>query len=80
MGKTLAAIVVVLLLAAILSAAENAPPAWTKACLAGPMWADETRDFMKRLARYVYDHHLKKDATSPQRGMVYDYLDTRRIS
>ncbi|HUU11439.1 MAG TPA: hypothetical protein VM431_13010 [Phycisphaerae bacterium] len=79
MGRKLAAIVVVLLLAATLSAAENTPPAWTKACLAGPMSADETRDFMKRLARYVYDHHLKKDADSPQRGMVYEYLDTHRM-
>jgi hypothetical protein len=42
------------------------------------MTAAQTRDFMKRLARYVHDHHLKSDAGSEQHGMVYEYLDVRR--
>jgi hypothetical protein len=42
------------------------------------MTAEETRDFMKRLARYAFDHHLKKDAGSEQRGMLYEYFDTTR--
>jgi hypothetical protein len=33
---------------------------------------------MKRLLQYVHDHHLKKDDKSEQRGMVYEYFDTRR--
>src|SRR5687768_15978498 len=43
-----------------------------------PLTADETREFMKRLARFVDDNHLKKDATSEQRGMVYEYFDVKR--
>ncbi|MGH7342349.1 MAG: hypothetical protein ACREKH_17830, partial [Candidatus Rokuibacteriota bacterium] len=40
--------------------------------------ADETRGFMKRLAQFVFDHHLKKDEKSEQRGMVYEYFDTAK--
>ena len=54
-------------------------PAWAKAGLEKPMTADETRDFMKRLAQYVFDRHMKKDRNSNQCGMVYEYLDARRI-
>src|SRR5688572_16941406 len=43
-----------------------------------PMTADEAKAFMKRLARFVHDHHLKTDAESPQRGMTYEYLDMSR--
>ncbi len=39
-----------------------------------PMTVAETRDFMKRLASYVFDHHLKKNPSSPQRGMIYEYF------
>ena len=42
------------------------------------MTADETRALMKRLLRYVEEHHLKKDDNSEQRGLVYEYFDTRR--
>jgi hypothetical protein len=42
------------------------------------MTVDETRDLMKRLARYVFDHHLKKNDGSEQRGMIYEYFDTSR--
>jgi len=70
------------LFAGSVRAAEEAepeqPPAWTKAALEGPLTADETRQFMHELARFVFDNHLKKDPDSPQRGMVYEYFDTRR--
>lgn len=59
-------------------AADEPPPAWTQADRQPPMTAAETRAFMKTLARYVYDHHLKQAAQSPQRGMVYEYFDTTR--
>ncbi len=61
-------------------AAEESPgaPGWTTAWQRGPLSAEETRAFMKQLARYVFDNHLKKDPNSPQRGMVYEYFDTRR--
>ncbi|MCX5684621.1 MAG: hypothetical protein NT049_13165 [Planctomycetota bacterium] len=58
---------------------KNAPPAWAAAAQKGPMTADETRDFMKRLAQYVFDKHLKKDEKSQQRGMVYEYVNTKRL-
>jgi len=49
-------------------------PAWTRAWSGKPpMTADETRAFMKRLATYVLDHHLKR-GDSPQRGMIYEYF------
>ncbi|HSU67767.1 MAG TPA: hypothetical protein VLJ39_12905, partial [Tepidisphaeraceae bacterium] len=44
-----------------------------------PMSVEEGRDFMRRLATYVRDHHLKKDDKSPQRGLIYEYLDVTRI-
>lgn len=60
------------------SAAKEPSPAWTTADRQAPPTADETRAFMKRLLRYVEEHHLKKDEKSEQRGMVYEYFDTRR--
>jgi hypothetical protein len=51
---------------------------WTKADRQQPPTADETRALMKQLLRYVEKHHLKKDEKSEQRGMVYEYFDTRR--
>jgi hypothetical protein len=50
---------------------------WTKAHERGPLSADETRVFMRELAQYVADHHLKRDEKSPQRGMVYEYFNTK---
>ncbi len=56
------------------TAIEPAGPAWTRAWRGKPpMTADETRAFMKRLATYVLDHHLKR-GDSPQRGMIYEYF------
>ncbi len=60
------------------SLAAAAPPAWEKAHLQPPMTAAETREFMRELAQFVFDNHLKKRADSPQRGMVYEYFDVRR--
>lgn len=59
-------------------AAAKEPPAWTKADRQPPPTAAETRALMKRLLQYVREHHLKTDEKSPQRGMVYEYFDTRR--
>jgi len=54
-------------------------PDWASAHEQGPLSAEETKAFMRHLAEYVRDHHLKHDADSPQRGMVYEYLQVRRI-
>jgi hypothetical protein len=43
-----------------------------------PLGAAETREFMMKLARYVFDHHLKKDERSEQRGMIYEYFDVTK--
>jgi len=43
-----------------------------------PLSADETRDFMKRLATTVEQNHLKKDPQSEQKGMIYEYFDVKR--
>ena len=58
-------------------AADHAPD-WTRAHLRKPMTAAETRAFMKRLAQFVYDHHLRQDRGSAMRGMIYEYVDMRR--
>jgi len=75
------ALAVTCLAGGVLAAAppEPPPPPWAGADLAKPMTAGEARDFMKRLARYIFDHHMKKSEASKQRGMVYEYLDTTRI-
>src|SRR6185295_20357039 len=48
------------------------------AAQSGPLSADETREFMKRLAAYVESNHLKTDPKSEQKGMVYEYFDVKR--
>ena len=67
-----------LLSAARLAAADWWDAPWTKAHQRGPLTADETRAFLRELAQYVFDHHLKRDEQSPQRGMVYEYFNTKR--
>jgi hypothetical protein len=52
--------------------------AWNQAAAKGPLSAAETKAFMKDLAKYVFDHHLRQDAKSPMRGMVYEYFDVDR--
>jgi len=49
-------------------------PEWAKAAQRSPMSATETKQFMRRLAQFVFDNHLKKDPGSMQRGLVYEYL------
>jgi hypothetical protein len=58
--------------------ARDEPPAWAVAHRQKPMDAAETRAFMQRLARYVFEHHLKRKDGSEQRGMVYEYFDPAR--
>lgn len=49
-------------------------PDWkTAAAKNPPMTGVEARGFMKTLTRFVLEHHLKKDASSPQRGLIYEY-------
>lgn len=72
---------------ALLSAAPQAvaagqgvpEPRWPEAYkTARPMTADEARAFMKRLAEYVVENHMKRDETSEQRGMIYEYFDVAK--
>src|SRR5438093_1534799 len=44
----------------------------------GPLTAEETRDFMKKLIATVETNHLKRDPKSEQRGMTYEYCDVTR--
>lgn len=60
------------------SAADWWDAPWTKAHERGPLSAEETRTFMRELTQYVFDHHLKRDEKSPQRGMVYEYFNPKR--
>jgi hypothetical protein len=53
-------------------------PAWARAHLKPPMTVEETRAFMKRLAQFVFDNHMKRDAKSAQRGMIYEYFWVER--
>lgn len=39
-----------------------------------PMTVAETRDFLKRLASFVVENHLKQNPASPQSGMIYEYF------
>ncbi len=63
--------------------AQEAPlpdrdPAWALAHRQGPLSAEETRAFMLELAHFVSENHSKTRPDSPQRGMVYEYLDMPR--
>jgi hypothetical protein len=70
-------------LAASLLSAADSPDSdrgeWAPRAAQKPfMTVDETRAFMKRLAQYVVENHLKRDAASPQRGMIYEYFRPAR--
>jgi hypothetical protein len=56
------------------------PPdsAWNTAWQKPAMSADEARAFMKRLAQFVFDSHMKRREDSAQKGMIYEYFDVRR--
>jgi hypothetical protein len=60
------------------AADPDCDPAWARAHLKPPMTVDETRAFMKRLAQFVFDNHMKRDAKSAQRGMTYEYFHVER--
>src|SRR5262249_34437804 len=40
--------------------------------------AAEVRAFMKQFFDYVRENHLKREESSEQRGMVYEYFDVKR--
>lgn len=72
--KILPLLLAALALAVSARAADPDRGAWVAAAAAKPpMTAEETRAFMKRLAQYVLDHHMKRDEASPQRGFIYEY-------
>jgi hypothetical protein len=75
-------VLVAFFIAAISIAAEKTDPdrdpAWVRAHLKPPMTAEETRAFMKRLAQFVFDNHMKRDAKSAQCGMIYEYFYVER--
>lgn len=57
----------ILLAAGVANAAEEA------------RWTTKDCDrFMREVAQYVYDHHLKKDDRSEQKGMIYEYFQVKR--
>lgn len=61
-----------------LVAAPGATNGWETAWQQPAMTKEEARSFMKRLAQYVFEHHLKKAEGSAQRGMLYEYFDVQR--
>jgi hypothetical protein len=68
-----------LLSTSCLAAADADRGDWAQRAAKKPfMTAEETRVFMRRLAQYVFDNHLKRDAASPQRGMIYEYFRPAR--
>jgi hypothetical protein len=67
----------------LVGAADPKPPdPWEKAVAAAaarpPMTEQEARAFIRALAEYVRENHLKTDPKSAQKGMVYEYFDTTR--
>lgn len=60
-----------------LSFADEPDRSWLSAHQKPPLTAEETRALIKRLAKYVYENHLKA-SDSPQKGMIYEYFDVRR--
>ncbi len=77
-GGTFTAVLFAALAGASLASISPAPadePSWTQAADDKPaMTVAEAQAFMKRLATYVVEHHLKTDDRSPQRGMIYEYF------
>ncbi|MFA6560500.1 MAG: hypothetical protein WCV00_01165 [Verrucomicrobiia bacterium] len=77
--KTLFAVMLVVTAAIAAEKADlDRDPAWARAHLKPPMTAGETRVFMKRLAQFVFDNHMKRDAKSAHRGMIYEYFWVER--
>jgi hypothetical protein len=80
MPRLLATVIALSLAASAATAAD--PPPWEQAVRDAakrpPMTATEAKAFARQLADYVAAHHLKTDAKSAQKGMVYEYFDTTR--
>jgi hypothetical protein len=57
----------------LLAGSAHAQSWTTAAAERGPMSADETRVFMRKLTDHAVAHHMKRD-DSPQRGMMYEYV------
>ncbi len=47
--------------------------------LPAKLTTEHVESFMKEMALAVEKYHLKKDPISPQRGMVYEYVDMNKI-
>lgn len=67
-----------ILVCSVAFADPDRDPAWAEAHRKPPMTAAEAKAFMKRLAQFVFDNHLKKADSSPQRGMIYEYFHVSR--
>ncbi len=79
LGFGLCALIAILLSGLTAKAAVDLDrdPAWAEAYKAAPMNVDETKAFMKELAQYVFDHHMKKTDGSPQGGHRLRILSRR---
>lgn len=75
---SLASSIIMVFPGASFAADPDRDPVWSDAYKAGPMKADETRAFMRQLAQYVLEHHMKKTEGSPQRGLTYEYFHVVR--
>jgi len=70
-----------ILLALPLAALAQDPdrdPAWIDAHQKPAMTREEAAAFMKTLATFVHDHHLKRTENSPQKGLIYEYFHVAR--
>ena len=81
LGKTIQIQIICLAVAMVcpeLGAAEGLPKGASASLEQAPMSGAQARLFMKQLAQYVFEHHVKKAGNSEQRGMVYEYFDVQR--
>jgi hypothetical protein len=61
-------------------AAQETPKWATAARDRPPITVDQAKAFMKRLAQFAVEHHMKRDARSPQRGMMYEYWEPKKAA
>jgi hypothetical protein len=78
MGMSVALVALGASLTVVADPVLPAESTWNRAYEKPPLTVEETKVFMKRLATFVVENHMKRRADSPQRGMVYEYLDMRR--
>lgn len=50
-----------------------------KTLTGGKISPEEVKAFMREMAGAIEKYHLKTDATSPQRGIVYEYVDVKKL-